>query len=127
MTVLHNFFEDRLDPPLAGEFYKHPYGGIGRDITVSYEGFCRFFELQESDMDIARAEKFYGKVVDLSPTSDIELCGYRGHRYGNETWTITFIDRSYIAHIKQLERELEEFQKQHPEFEPKFVVGGVLV
>jgi hypothetical protein len=86
--------------PVASEFYKHPYGGIARDIFVTREGFMRFFELEELAIVIAESWAGQGKVFD-SFTDDHEYFGYI-HLFpgGRLSYTITIIDRSSKA-IKQ--------------------------
>lgn len=79
--------------PVATPFYAHPYGGIARDISVSREGFMRFFEMD--DYALSLGEAFAGgKVVDQFPSNDYELVGYIGIKRNQFTYDITVIHRS---------------------------------
>ena len=89
--------------PVASDFYLHPYGGVARDIEVSRTGFMRFFDLDEIGMKLVYHPDFYGKVLDRMYDYG-EALGYRGHRRGVETWSITIIDHSGAAIRKHLER-----------------------
>lgn len=86
--------------PVASEFYKHPYGGIARDISVTREGFMRFFELEEQGMLIAESWAGQGKVFE-NFGDDHEYFGYINLFPGGRlSYTIVIIDRSSKA-IKQ--------------------------
>jgi hypothetical protein len=91
MLLNHPQPNNKPQETVASPFYSHPYGGIGRDITVSREGFMRFFEWDEFMMDFA--EQFHGKVVDQTPRDWSELLGYHDHG----KWVITVINRSHGA------------------------------
>jgi hypothetical protein len=79
--------------PVATDFYRHPYGGIARDIFVTREGFMRFFELEELAIVIAESWAGQGKVFD-SLTDDHEYFGYINLFPGGRlSYTITIIDR----------------------------------
>lgn len=89
-------FPHHTTEPIASEFYRHPYGGIARDISVSRAGFMRFFEIDEIGMKLVYHPDFYGKVLDRM-FDEGEAVGYREHRRGIEHWTITIIDRTSKA------------------------------
>lgn len=77
MTALDVFnvlpMQDRGN--VASPFYPHPYGGIGRDISVTREGFKRFFDIDEGHMCLA--ESFgLGKVIDEMTDDWTECVGY---------------------------------------------------
>jgi hypothetical protein len=91
MLLNHPQPNNKPQETVASPFYSHPYGGIGRDIVVSREGFMRFFEWDEWTMQYAEA--FHGKVVDCTPRDWSELLGYHDHG----KWVITVIDRSHGA------------------------------
>lgn len=89
-------FPDHLErKPVASPFYAHPYGGIARDIHVTREGFMRFFELDEFDMQFAEAFAGQGqKMYDKLPDDWTEACGYIGlHPGGRMTYRIDFISK----------------------------------
>lgn len=119
-----NLPEFRPQEPVAGEFYRHPYGGVGRDISVSREGFARFFEFEL--FELLEFGNYYGKCADRLEENH-ELIGYRGHRYGHDTWTITVIDRTYHGRIRYMEQEIKKIQQAHPDYEPSWVIGGVVI
>lgn len=68
--------------PVASPFYLHPYGGVGRDIYVSREGFARFFEMEPSEVDWIPHNI---KAIDKSGTG-YELLGYKIQDAGNRYW-----------------------------------------
>lgn len=106
-SAMNHIVAPRPVEPAVSDFYKHPYGGIARDIFVSYEGFLRFFEQESFDLDAPIWNGFYGKVVD-TVLDDHELLGYRGHHRGVDTWMITIIDRSSKARYRHLKRSLNQ-------------------
>jgi len=94
----------RHHEPSASDFYKHPYGGIARDVFVSREGFMRFWSLDESEMARIDSYNFNGKIVDQKPSDDFELLGY----HNNGKYSITIIDRSFRGGRKQLARVMAD-------------------
>lgn len=117
-TAMNHIVAPRPVEPVAGDFYKHPYGGIARDISVTRDGFMRFFELDEIGMKLVYHPDFYGKVLDRM-FDEGEALGYRGHHHGIETWTITIIDHSTKAAQKHLVRTIEQYNLKDVEFTHK--------
>lgn len=100
-----------IQQTVASEFYRHPYGGIARDIRVTREGFLRFFEIEEWQTGVLAVIDFtYGKVIDEFHDK-IEVVGYRGHVSGVEHFTITFIDRTPSAAFKYVRQETNKVLK----------------
>ena len=98
MTALDTFnvlpLRDR--EPIAGPFYAHPYGGIARDISVSKEGFARFFEWSLAEVDFAMmcVQGHGGKVIDTFDDWS-ESLGYIDETNGKRTYMITIINRDH--------------------------------
>ena|SRR5688572_372359 len=105
--------------PVASEFYKHPYGGIARDISVSREGFMRFFQLDEQEMLIAESFAGHGKVFDTF-ANEHEYFGYINLFPGGRlSYIIVIIDRSRDGAFKHLRRVIEKTNLQFVEFSHK--------
>lgn len=82
--------------PHASVFYQHPYGGIARDIFVTRDGFMRFFELDEFEMEIAEAFAGQGKVFDWMHDGWSETLGYINlHQGGRMEYLITIIQSAH--------------------------------
>ena len=101
-SVLHEFWEAPVREPVAGPFYAHPYGGIARDISVSKEGFARFFEWSLAEVDFAMmvVQGMGGKVIDTFGEWD-ECLGYLNEVKGKRAYMITIINR-HPARISEL-------------------------
>ena len=87
----------RKHEPVAGPFYRHPYGGIARDIHVSKEGFARFFDWSLAEVDFAMLVSNGGKVID-DISDNHECLGYvHQNQHGRRDYMITIIDRTHGA------------------------------
>ena len=106
MYVLHHFWEDRHDRPVASDFYQHPYGGIGRDIWVSREAFARFFDHSPEYIDDLPVNM---KLFNITG-SLYEMLGYRQQDRidGPISYRIVFIDRTHRAHYKYAQQEIRK-------------------
>ena len=99
---IKNYVPPRERKPAASSFYNHPYGGIARDITVTREGFMRFWELDEYQMAQIESYHFNGKVCDVQPSYFYELLGYLDHG----KYSITIINRTHGALMDHAVRTL---------------------
>ena len=101
-------FPHHQTEPIASEFYKHPYGGIARDISVTRDGFMRFFDVTEFDIKMAEAFAGQGKIYDTVEENH-ETLGYINLLPGGKmTYFVTIIDRTRRAAEKHLNRMIEQ-------------------
>lgn len=108
-SAMNHIVAPRPVEPVAGEFYKHPYGGIARDIHVSKEGFARFFEWSLAEVDFAMLVSNGGKVID-DLSDNHECLGYvHQNPHGRRDYMITIIDRTTKAAQKHLVRTIEQY------------------
>ena len=102
-SAMNHIETPREREPIAGPFYLHPYGGIARDISVTREGFMRFFELEEQGILIAESWAGQGKLFDEFH-EDGETMGYIGLLPGGEmTYSVTIIKNT----LKDVNKLLE--------------------
>ena len=95
-SLMHDYWDDDVRMELRQQphspFYCHPYGGIGRDIRVTREGFARFFEIDPNEVSWMQANM---KIIDVMlPMS--ELLGYKLMNLdGKEEYSITIVEHSH--------------------------------
>jgi hypothetical protein len=93
---IKNYVPPRERKPAASPFYNHPYGGVGRDITVTREGFARFFE------DSVECVDFMGLINPNTKSYEVlgdttECLGYILKDGERTEYSITIINRTYGA------------------------------
>lgn len=78
---------------VADPFYRHPYGGVGRDIWTTKAGFARFFEIHPEAVDMLDTNV---NAIDVFEKDGIELLGYVIQPpNGLKNYKITIVDRSW--------------------------------
>lgn len=111
-SAMNHIVAPRPVEPAVSDFYRHPYGGIARDIFVTREGFMRFFNLREDSILIAESFAGQGKLYDTVSETH-ETMGYINLFPGGKmTYMVTIIDRSVKARYKFLERSAEKVAKE---------------
>ena len=111
-SAMNHIVAPRPVEPAASDFYKHPYGGIARDIFVTREGFMRFFELSEDSMLIAESLAGRGKMYD-DLTEEHEYFGYINlFPRGKLSYMITIIDRSVKMRYRFINTSAEKVAKE---------------
>lgn len=72
-ALMHDFTDDRTIPSNASPFYKHPYGGIARDVWVDSDQFSRFFGINQWDLDNMHANCKWFDIMEAGA----EILGYK--------------------------------------------------
>jgi hypothetical protein len=122
MTILHEYWDhdQRLQDqqPLHSAFYRHPYGGIARDIHVTRIQFARFFGVSVEYVD---SVEFNMKCLDDNFPGG-ETLGYKiktwewrdGHKLSQISYRITVITYDYARIAKILDIYWEQYGIRTP-------------
>ncbi len=117
-TGIVEYDPPRETPQTTSEFYRHPYGGIARDIYVTREGFARYWGYSVEYIDDLPVNS---KVFDdMQPK--VEILGYKiatrsGQRIVSSTreydnyviqYKIVHIDHSARARLKFHQQEMRK-------------------
>ena len=104
--LMHDFDPKRVSKSNAGEFYRHPYGGIARDVLVSREGFARYFNhsveyIDNEPMNMKLFDDFHEKCETYGTKM-------QDGRDGRIQYRITHIDHTHRARMKFHQQEMRK-------------------